>query len=142
MTVYMTLSGDKELLAALDKLPMAVGGKVIKNAIRAGGRQITKAAKEKAPLGPTGNLRKGIGTKLVVYQGDETAVLMVGVNFRKAPHAHLVEYGHGGPQPAPPHPFLRPAFDAAKATALAKIEKSFRSGIKRETKKLAKCTAG
>lgn len=29
----------------------------------------------------------------------------------KAPHAHLVEYGHGGPAPAPPHPFIRPAFD-------------------------------
>ena len=29
-----------------------------------------------------------------------------------APHAHLVEYGHGGPQPAPPHPFLRKAFEA------------------------------
>src|SRR6056297_1127534 len=24
-----------------------------------------------------------------------------------APHSHLVEYGHGGPKPAPPHPFLR-----------------------------------
>lgn len=27
----------------------------------------------------------------------------------RAPHAHLVEYGHGGPHPAPAHPFLRPA---------------------------------
>jgi HK97 gp10 family phage protein len=28
-----------------------------------------------------------------------------------APHAHLIEYGHGGPSPAPPHPFLRPALE-------------------------------
>lgn len=27
-----------------------------------------------------------------------------------APHAHLVERGHGGPRPAPPHPFLEPVF--------------------------------
>lgn len=26
--------------------------------------------------------------------------------------AHLVEYGHGGPKPAPPHPFFRPAVRA------------------------------
>ena len=29
----------------------------------------------------------------------------------KAPHAHLVEFGHGGPFPAPEHPTMRPAFE-------------------------------
>ena len=28
-----------------------------------------------------------------------------------------VEFGHGGPAPAPPHPFIRPAFDANMETA-------------------------
>jgi hypothetical protein len=50
---------------------------------------------------------------------DKSGVLRAGIKAEKrgdrwiarakAPHAHLVEYGHGGPNPAPAHPFLRPA---------------------------------
>lgn len=43
--------------------------------------------------------------------------VIVGVDRKKAPHAHLVEFGHGGPHPAPPHPYLRPALDAVKLAA-------------------------
>jgi hypothetical protein len=43
----------------------------------------------------------------------------VGVDRKKAPHAHLVEFGHGGPHPAGPHPYLRPALDSMKAAAVA-----------------------
>lgn len=32
--------------------------------------------------------------------------------------AHLVEFGHGGPAPAPAHPFLRPALDNKKHQGL------------------------
>ena len=36
-----------------------------------------------------------------------------GAQVRAAvPHAHLVEFGHGGPAPAPPHPFIRPALES------------------------------
>jgi len=35
-----------------------------------------------------------------------------------AKYAHLVEFGHGGKHPAPPHPFLRPAFDAFRKAAV------------------------
>lgn len=44
---------------------------------------------------------------------------IVGVDRKKAPHAHLVEFGHGGPHPAGPHPFLRPALDAVRSAAVA-----------------------
>lgn len=37
-----------------------------------------------------------------------------------APHAHLVEYGHGGSKPAPAHPFLRTALD--KNIAAARVQ--------------------
>ena len=53
----------------------------------------------------TGNLSKGIKAKKSKYDGGGWIVLGT------APHSHLVEYGHGGPRPAPPHPFLRPALD-------------------------------
>lgn len=44
--------------------------------------------------------------------------VIVGVDRKKAPHAHLVEFGHGGPHPAPAHPFLRPALTAFKRAAV------------------------
>ena len=67
--------------------------------------------KEKAPLGPTGNLKKA--TYAIAYPEtlSSSAVAFAGIRPKKAPHAHLVEYGHGGPHPAPPHPFIRPVRD-------------------------------
>ena len=35
----------------------------------------------------------------------------VGTFYPDAPYAHLVEYGHGGPKPAPSHPYLQVAVD-------------------------------
>lgn len=33
-----------------------------------------------------------------------------------------VEFGHGGPRPAPPHPYIRPAYDAKADEAYDKIK--------------------
>jgi len=48
----------------------------------------------------TGKLRKGIQHE---FREDRW------IARARAPHAHLVEFGHGGPHAAPAHPFLRPA---------------------------------
>jgi HK97 gp10 family phage protein len=53
----------------------------------------------------TGTLRKSIRAKKSKFE-DGGAIVIA-----SAPHAHLVEYGHGGPNPAQPHPFLRKALD-------------------------------
>lgn len=37
------------------------------------------------------------------------------------PHSYIVEYGHGGPKPAPPHPFLRKALDSNIEAARAQF---------------------
>ena len=138
MAKALQLFGDKALMKTLKTLPIVVGGKVMKMAMRAGAKPIIKVTKEKAPVGPTGNLSKNIWGRLKVYKQSETAVIVIGGKWPKAAHAHLVEFGHGGPHPAPPHPFMRPAFDATKGLSMQKMEKSFRSGIKRAVKKLAK----
>lgn len=41
----------------------------------------------------------------------------------------LVEEGHGGPAPAPAHPFLRPAFEAKKAEAAEIIVKDLKEAM-------------
>jgi HK97 gp10 family phage protein len=67
-------------------------------------RQIAADAKASVNV-VTGNLKKGIRAKKSKF--DDGGWIVVST----APHSWLVEYGHGGPHPAPPHPFLRPALD-------------------------------
>ena len=46
-----------------------------------------------------------------------------------AEYANPVEFGHGGSHPAPPHPFVRPAFDAAADEAYEKIKEQLRQAL-------------
>lgn len=53
------------------------------------------------------------------------ARVTVGVHSGEAgaKYANPVEHGHGGPHPAPPHPFVRPAFDAKAEEAYEEMKK-------------------
>jgi HK97 gp10 family phage protein len=67
-------------------------------------KQIATDAKASVNV-KTGNLRKGISARKSKFDDGGWIVIS------RAPHSHLVEFGHGGPKPAPPHPFLRPALN-------------------------------
>ncbi|MEG0936294.1 MAG: hypothetical protein RSJ41_12060, partial [Clostridia bacterium] len=43
--------------------------------------------------------------------GGKAITIGVHHSEKGAFYANQVEYGHGGPAPAPAHPFVRPAFD-------------------------------
>jgi HK97 gp10 family phage protein len=83
--------------------------------------------KEKAPLGPTGNLKKAAYAAVSAETATKMPFAFAGIRPRKAPHAHLVEYGHGGPHPAPAHPFVRPAWDELHETVRENIKKGIKS---------------
>ena len=40
-----------------------------------------------------------------------------------------VEFGHGGPHPAPPHPFVRPAFDSRVDEAYELLKEQLRNAL-------------
>ena len=67
-------------------------------------KQIAKDARTSVNI-KTGNLRKGIRARKSKFDDGGWIVIS------KAPHSWIVEHGHGGPKPAPPHAFLRPALD-------------------------------
>lgn len=46
-----------------------------------------------------------------------------------ARYANPVEHGHGGPHPAPPHPFVRPAFDARAEEAYEEMKKLLNAAL-------------
>jgi HK97 gp10 family phage protein len=59
------------------------------------------------------------------------ARVTVGVHAAEggAPYAQPVEFGHGGPHPAPPHPFVRPAFDARGEEAYELLKDQLRAAL-------------
>ena len=62
-----------------------------------------------------------------------TARVTVGVHSGEAGarYANPVEHGHGGPHPAPPHPFVRPAFDAKAEEAYEEMKKLLNEALEK-----------
>ena len=81
----------------------------VQSALRAGGEILLEAQRRRAPV-RTGMLKKAIklGRRKKSARGYS---IEVGISGADAPHAHLVEKGHGGPKPAPAHPFMEPALE-------------------------------
>ena len=61
----------------------------------------------------SGALYKSIHTGKVKKRRLGGKAITIGVHHSEysAYYSNPVEYGHGGPAPAPAHPFVRPAFD-------------------------------
>ena len=57
--------------------------------------------------------------------------ITIGVHHSEADafYANPVEFGHGGPAPAPAHPFVRPAFDTRQDEAYSIIRDGLRDAI-------------
>lgn len=102
-----------DILARLD----AVGelGYVASQALQAGAEVLVPVIRDKAPM-RTGKLKKSVK---VGRRNDNS--IAVGTFHGDAPHAHLVERGHGGPKPAPPHPFMEPSVQATEEQVMNAI---------------------
>ena len=61
----------------------------------------------------TGNLHGSIHTGKIKKRRMGGKAITIGVHYKEhaAYYSNPVEHGHGGPAPAPAHPFVRPAFD-------------------------------
>jgi HK97 gp10 family phage protein len=103
---------DSELRAKLKKMDAEVRGDIIEDAVDAGLDVILSAVDRYTPV-KTGALKSR--NKKQIWKKEPGYV--EGEVLNDAPHAHLVEMGHGGLHPAGPHPFLRTGFDTAKAGA-------------------------
>lgn len=123
MAFRIDTSGFNELFAQLE----AAGANLAaasREAVRAGAEPIIEEAKATVGV-KTGNLRESIKVKSVTQSGNAATANIVA----DAPHAHLVEHGHGGPHPAPPHPFLEPAFISRMDEAQERIADVMRGAL-------------
>ncbi len=139
--VKLTLTGDKQLIAALNILPAKIDQRVTANAMRFGARLIIKELKGNIEWGGhivSGNLLRGVALRSKWYKAAGIFAVYVGSRQRLAPHLHLLEKGHEGPHPAPGYPVLAPAFDRQAQNVKRRIESHFRTNVARQAAKLPK----
>lgn len=101
---------DDNLAQAAGKLETLAGSENTKQQVKEKLKPMTDDAKSRIHS-ITGNLRDSIETRVTTH-ADAPTEIEVGISYKRHPkahNAHLVEGGHGGPHPAPPHPFWEPA---------------------------------
>jgi HK97 gp10 family phage protein len=142
--VKVKIEGLRELDQALGELPKATGKNVLRRVLRKAAQPIAEQARSLAPV-LTHQLERsiGVGTKLTrrqrslhrkMFRSDKASVEMF-VGAGGVPQAHLREFGADG---NPPRPFLRPAWDSNKMSALAQIRTDLAVEIDKSAKRLAR----
>lgn len=129
-TITGRVEGLEPIIARMNHLKQGVQNRALKRAMTKIARRGAKLAKGyvKTKTGH-GILKKSIGQKTYMTRNVAVAIIgprkgfrtQIGVGRKGQPIfedpakiAHLVEFGHAGPKPAPPYPFMRPAWDAVK----------------------------
>ena len=97
-------------------------GAGVNHALQEGAKPIEEQMLHNAASDPqiiTGALHGSIRTHSVHKARSGGKYITIGVKHSEkgAYYANPVEHGHGGPGPAPAHPFVRPAFDVRKDEA-------------------------
>ncbi|CAN5480509.1 HK97 gp10 family phage protein [soil metagenome] len=150
--VKMTLTGAKELEAALRALPDRITANVVQRALMKAGEPIAADARARAPV-RSGRLRDRITVAKTLSKrqrrgrGKWKGAVEAFIGASPARHAHLVEFGTGprvskktgkssGEMPA--HPFMRPAWEAGKDKLLNDLGELLWAEIERAAKSLAR----
>ena len=131
----------------LKDLPKSMSKAVLRNALKKAAKPIRAAAEAGAPS-DEGDLKNSmiVSTKLHGKRvRSKGALVFVGADHKKAPHAHLVEFGTAPRQHAngksvgqmPANPFFRAAWDANKMNAFNILKKEIEVELMKAAKRLA-----
>ena len=109
-------------------------GPGVNRALQAGAKPIEEQMLRNASSNPkiiTDALHSSIHTGSVKKRRMGGKAITIGVHRKEkgAFYATPVEYGHGGPAPAPAHPFVRPAFDTKAEEAYDAIKQVLRDEL-------------
>ena len=130
--------GFGELMTDISKMASAMdtdgaGAPVAKRILEEAAKPIHDQMKTNASRDPqiiTGALHRSIRIGPVRKFRNTARRITIGVHRKeKAYYATPVEYGHGGPAPAPAHPFIRPAYDTRQDEAYEIIRDGLRDAI-------------
>ena len=124
------IKGFSELTDDIQKMAdvfVDAGGEGLNRIVKKGAQAVLDQAKLNAPV-RSGSLKNDL--KIKMKKKGTRFKARIGVQKGdKAYYATFVEYGHGGPHPAGPHPFLAPAFDAKKEEAFGIIKDALKNKL-------------
>ena len=109
-------------------------GSGVDRALLAGAKPIEEQMLHNASTDPkiiTGALHDPIPTGKVKRRRAGGKAITIGVHHAEkgAYYANPLEYGHGGPAPAPAHPYIRPAYDTRADESYEIIREGLRDAI-------------
>lgn len=148
MSVTVEVKGLRELNSALHQLPDRVNRRVLRASVAPAADLIRKEAQRRAPV-DTGRLEQSIIIKRVTGERAELATyIVVPLHGKKAQQtkkwgtavdldAYYWTFIEFGTAKMHAQPFMRPAFESLKGTALDVIVDSLKIGVDREAAQLA-----
>jgi len=133
----MELKNTQDLQHDLVKMAEKLDARVVNAALKAGAAPIYEDMLRQTTIDQQIRTRKlraalEIGAVRARRQRKSIPIGILAKNLTEenAWYARLVEYGHGGPAPAPAHPFVRPAFDRNLEKAYEEMKRVLRDGLK------------
>ena len=120
----LRFEGMKEVQENLGRVLNAATGKEMKKVMMAAALVARDSIRSLTPV-KTGRLQKAV---FAAYGDDNVPNVLVGMNYKIAPHAHLVEFGHAG-KAAQPHPYFRPGITRAAPAMKPILEQGFKRVI-------------
>lgn len=125
--IYMDVSaiGLGEVFKRLDRINEIPQRSA--KALTAGAKVVLRAAHDLAPV-RTGYLKSKLAIGRRKKTRDRHAV-EVGIFGNDPGYAHWVEGGHGGPKPAPAHPFLETAAEMTETEAIDAIMEALKKEL-------------
>ena len=135
----LTTTGFKEFSNDLIHLANSIGSDAVNAALEAGAEPIRQKMLENAasnPLIRTGLLHTSIRTLGIRVSRKQHRTIYIGVSKTEAAayYASFVEFGHGGPRPAPAHPFVIPAYNACSEEAYQIIREELQKAFNKATR--------
>jgi len=119
MGLTFKIEGVLEAVKALDKVSNSLKGKAMGKTLLKQAETIAEDARDRAPLGPTGNLKRSLHAKLLDEKTRFPTVAIAAVDRKIAPHGHLIEFGTSKMSA---RPFFRPAVDAHANKVISNIK--------------------
>jgi len=145
MDTTIHVEGMDDLTATIDRMIEGIKPSRIEPTLGKAAGLVASEARKRAPVGPTGNLKKSVRKKKLVRSWETSAAYIAAIDRKKAPHAWLVVHGTSGVRQVnpphyanlggqrvlitqtgimPPNRFFDDAIDAKQAQVLTTIEKA------------------
>lgn len=133
--IDIEVEGEEELKAKINRLANRLSSAELLPILKEAAAQLRDEIKASAPIGPTGNLKRAIVAKPLKDRFTLPTAAITAVDYKIAPHMYLVEYGHGGPHPAEPHPYFHPIVQDRSAATLRWIHDRINQIVESEVAK-------